>query len=182
MVFGLCMLSFALFYMTTFRSGHRFPTAAMARVFQGVGLAFLFVPINTVAYSYLPPEKNNAASGLINLARNVGGSMGISFVTTMLDRRTQFHQRPPGGASESGESARAGDAARHHFGAQRAQRLGRACSRRTRCCRHVAAAGHHALLHRQFPYSRHRGAVADSLRFSDQEARRAAGPQHYAAH
>jgi len=45
-----------------------------------------------VAYSYLPREKNNAASGLINLARNVGASMGISYVTTMLDRRSQFHQ------------------------------------------------------------------------------------------
>ena len=55
-------------------------------------MAFLWVPINTVAYSYLPREKNNAASGLINLARNVGASMGISFVTTMLDRRAQFHQ------------------------------------------------------------------------------------------
>jgi len=55
-------------------------------------MAFLWVPINTVAYSYLPREKNNAASGLINLARNVGASMGISYVTTMLDRRAQFHQ------------------------------------------------------------------------------------------
>ena len=64
----------------------------LARTVQSSGLAFLFVPINTVAYSYLPPDKNNAASGLINLARNVGASMGISFVTTMLDRRQQFHQ------------------------------------------------------------------------------------------
>ena len=58
---------------------------------QAVGLAFLFVPINTAAYAYLPREKNNAASGLMNLARNIGGSVGISFVTTMLDRRTQKH-------------------------------------------------------------------------------------------
>ena len=49
-----------------------FGNAVIARMIQGVGLAFLFVPINTVAYSYLPREKNNAASGLINLARNVG--------------------------------------------------------------------------------------------------------------
>src|SRR5712692_4563715 len=40
----------------------------------------------------LPPGKNNAASGLMNLARNIGGSVGISFVTTLLARRTQFHQ------------------------------------------------------------------------------------------
>jgi DHA2 family multidrug resistance protein len=52
----------------------------------------LFVPINTAAYSGLPRDKNNAASGLMNLARNIGGSVGISFVTTMLARRAQVHQ------------------------------------------------------------------------------------------
>src|SRR5216683_4065830 len=40
------------------------------------------VPINTAAYAFLPRDKNNAASGLMNLARNIGGSVGISFVTT----------------------------------------------------------------------------------------------------
>jgi DHA2 family multidrug resistance protein len=54
-------------------------------------MAFLFVPINTAAYAFLPREKNNAASGLMNLARNIGGSVGISVVTTMLDRRSQLH-------------------------------------------------------------------------------------------
>ncbi len=54
-------------------------------------MAFLFVPINTAAYAFLPRDKNNAASGLMNLARNIGGSVGISVVTTMLDRRTQLH-------------------------------------------------------------------------------------------
>src|SRR6202034_4070173 len=44
------------------------------------------------AYSGLPRDKNNAASGLMNLARNIGGSVGISFVTTGLARRAQFHQ------------------------------------------------------------------------------------------
>ncbi len=60
-------------------------------MFQAAGMAFLFVPINTAAYAFLPREKNNAASGLMNLARNIGGSVGISLVTTMLDRRTQTH-------------------------------------------------------------------------------------------
>jgi MFS transporter, DHA2 family, multidrug resistance protein len=92
MIFGLCMLTAALFYMTNFDLYIDFKTAALARIIQGTGLACLFVPINTVAYSYLPPGKNNAASGLINLARNVGGSVGISFVTTMLDRRAQYHR------------------------------------------------------------------------------------------
>ena len=73
-------------------TGIDFRTAVYARMIQSVGMAFLFVPINTAAYAYLPREKNNAASGLMNLGRNIGGSVGISFVTTMLDRRTQFHQ------------------------------------------------------------------------------------------
>jgi DHA2 family multidrug resistance protein len=50
------------------------------------------MPINIAAYAFLPREKNNAASGLLNLARNIGGSFGISFVTTGLARRAQFHQ------------------------------------------------------------------------------------------
>ena len=91
LLFGLSMLSFSLFHMTNFNLDIDFKTAVWARVLQAVGLAFLFVPINTAAYAYLPREKNNAASGLMNLARNIGGSVGISFVTTLLDRRTQKH-------------------------------------------------------------------------------------------
>ncbi|HEX5424556.1 MAG TPA: DHA2 family efflux MFS transporter permease subunit [Candidatus Acidoferrales bacterium] len=92
LLFGFAMLSIALFYMTDFNLSIDFKHAAWARAIQAIGLAFLFVPINTAAYAFLPKEKNNQASGLINLARNVGGSVGISFVTTMLDRRAQYHQ------------------------------------------------------------------------------------------
>jgi len=58
----------------------------------GFAYAFLFVPVSLLAYSYLPKDKNNKGSSLINLCRNWGGSFGISFVTTMLERRTQYHQ------------------------------------------------------------------------------------------
>jgi MFS transporter, DHA2 family, multidrug resistance protein len=91
LVFGLVMLAASLFHMTGFNLDMDFRNAAVARVFQAAGMAFLFVPINTAAYAFLPREKNNAASGLMNLARNIGGSVGISVVTTMLDRRTQAH-------------------------------------------------------------------------------------------
>jgi MFS transporter, DHA2 family, multidrug resistance protein len=93
LLFGLSMLSFSLFHMTGFDLGVDFHTVTMARVYQALGLAFLFVPINTTAYSSLPREKNNAASGLMNLARNIGGSVGISLVTTGLARRAQVHQQ-----------------------------------------------------------------------------------------
>jgi DHA2 family multidrug resistance protein len=92
MVFGMAVLSFSLFHMTNFDLDVDFRTVVFARMIQAAGLAFLFVPINTAAYSFLPREKNNAASGLMNLARNIGGSVGISVVTTMLARRAQHHQ------------------------------------------------------------------------------------------
>lgn len=91
LVFGLAVLSASLFHMTTFNLQIDFRTTAIARLLQAVGMAFLFVPINTAAYAFLPRDKNNAASGLMNLARNIGGSVGISVATTMLDRRTQVH-------------------------------------------------------------------------------------------
>ena len=90
--FGLVVVSVSLFRMTQFDLGVDFATLMWTRVLQACGLAFLFVPINTVAYSFLPREKNNAASGFINLSRNIGGSFGISVVTTMLSRRAQVHQ------------------------------------------------------------------------------------------
>ena len=91
LLFGLLVLSFSLFHMTRFDLDIDFRTVAVARTIQAVGMAFLFVPINTAAYAFLPRDKNNAASGLMNLARNIGGSVGISVVTNMLDRRTQVH-------------------------------------------------------------------------------------------
>ncbi len=63
-----------------------------ARALQGLGIAFLFVPMSQVAYSYLPRGKNNKASSLTNLFRNQGASFGIAFVTTVLARRAQYHQ------------------------------------------------------------------------------------------
>ena len=65
---------------------------ALARVIQGFGIAFLFVPVSQLAYSFLPKNKNNKASSLTNLFRNQGGSVGIAFVTTVVARRAQFHQ------------------------------------------------------------------------------------------
>ena len=54
-------------------------------------LPFMFIPINTASYSDLPPEKTNAASALINVARNLGGSFGVSLANAELAQRAQFH-------------------------------------------------------------------------------------------
>ena len=63
----------------------------MARVYQSVALPFLFVTLTTAGYVGIPPDKNSAASAIINLMRNLGGSVGVSVATTALAWRTQFH-------------------------------------------------------------------------------------------
>ena len=69
-----------------------YATLAWARIYQSIGLGFLFIPINTIAFLGLPPAKNNDASALINMMRNLGGSFGIAIATTVLARRQQHHQ------------------------------------------------------------------------------------------
>ena len=91
-VYGFAMCSAALFTMLNLNLGVSYGYVAMLRVFQAAGLAFLFIPINTLAYLGIPMTKNNDVSGLTNLARNIGGSTGTAFLVTMLARRQQFHQ------------------------------------------------------------------------------------------
>jgi MFS transporter, DHA2 family, multidrug resistance protein len=69
-----------------------FRSAAVLRVIQGFGLGFLFVPITLAGYIGIPSEKANSVAGIINFMRNIGSSVGTSMVTTLLARRSQFHQ------------------------------------------------------------------------------------------
>src|ERR1700678_3743678 len=78
--YGFTMLTLALIYMHTFSLGSSFKYIMWVRVFQASGLAFLFIPINTISYAGVPREQNNDVSGLTNLARNIGGSVGRAFV------------------------------------------------------------------------------------------------------
>jgi DHA2 family multidrug resistance protein len=84
--------AFSMFYYSGLTSQTDYFHFAFARAFQGFGYAFMFVPVTQLAYSYLPKNKNNKGSSLTNLCRNWGGSFGIAFVTTMLERRAQYHQ------------------------------------------------------------------------------------------
>ena len=82
----------SMFYYSGLTSQTDYFHFAFARAYQGFGYAFMFVPVTQLAYSYLPTNKNNKGSSLTNLCRNWGGSFGIAFVTTMLERRSQYHQ------------------------------------------------------------------------------------------
>ena len=84
--------SLSFLYFASFTPQTDYAHFAVARGFQGFGYAFMFVPVSQLAYSYLPKNKNNKGSSLTNLCRNWGGSFGIAFVTTMLERRTEYHQ------------------------------------------------------------------------------------------
>jgi MFS transporter, DHA2 family, multidrug resistance protein len=86
-IFALAMWRYASVDLST-----DYKHVALFRAVQGLGIAPLFVPVSQLAYSYLPKNKNNKASSITNLFRNQGGSVGIAFVTTLLARRTQYHQ------------------------------------------------------------------------------------------
>ena len=92
MAAGFLATSLALFHMTSLNLGIDFRTAVMMRLFQVMGLAFVFIPNNTLAYAGVPRDKNNQISGMINLARNVGGGIGISLIGTFVTRFAQTHQ------------------------------------------------------------------------------------------
>jgi DHA2 family multidrug resistance protein len=91
---GWLCLAVGLFY-----SAHHidlfisFSFATWLRITQVVGIGFLFVPITAAGYIGVPPEKGNSASGIINFMRNIGGSIGTSLVTTLIIRRSQYHQQ-----------------------------------------------------------------------------------------
>jgi MFS transporter, DHA2 family, multidrug resistance protein len=89
---GLVIGGSSLLWMTSFYLDIPFQRMMLARIVQAISLAFLFVPLNTMAFRGIPAAKTNNASALINLARNFGGSLGISFASTLLTRREQFHQ------------------------------------------------------------------------------------------
>ncbi|MGA8940426.1 MAG: MDR family MFS transporter [Acidobacteriaceae bacterium] len=93
----LLTFGFVTFGLTTLYFGSSTLTMSPWTLFlpiliTGFGLSFVFVPINTAAYGTLSNEQIGNASGLFNLMRNVGGSIGISIATTLLARRTDAHQ------------------------------------------------------------------------------------------
>ncbi|MGB6604686.1 MAG: DHA2 family efflux MFS transporter permease subunit, partial [Steroidobacteraceae bacterium] len=89
---GLIVGATSLLLMTNLYLGVSYRTLVWLRLLQSASLPFLFLPINQLAFRDIPPGKVNNASALINLARNFGGSLGVSFASIMLTRREQFHQ------------------------------------------------------------------------------------------
>jgi DHA2 family multidrug resistance protein len=90
--FGMMTVCLSMFYMTTLDMTVDYKTLVLARIFQMVGIAFLFIPLNTAAFAGVPEGESGNASALFNLSRNIGSSVGISVLSTALARGTQVHQ------------------------------------------------------------------------------------------
>jgi MFS transporter, DHA2 family, multidrug resistance protein len=93
---GLLCTGFALIHTSNLNGAISFYDLSMARVYQSVCLPFLFVSLTTAGYVGIPPDRNNEASAIINLSRNLGGSIGVAAATTELAWRIQVHHEKLG--------------------------------------------------------------------------------------
>jgi DHA2 family multidrug resistance protein len=89
---GSAIAALSMWHLTGINGDISYQYAALSRVYLAIGLPLLFLPVTTASYEGLPPEKTNQASALINVARNLGGSMGVALAQTVLAQRQQFHQ------------------------------------------------------------------------------------------
>jgi DHA2 family multidrug resistance protein len=92
LAFGIIVGAYATHLMSQFNLLADFSTIIWPRVVLGLGMGFLFIPLTTMTMSSIRKEDMANATAIYNLLRNLGGSFGVAFVTTMIARRSQFHQ------------------------------------------------------------------------------------------
>jgi DHA2 family multidrug resistance protein len=86
---GVILMGVSLYMMTGFAIDQPSRPVIVSGVVQGLGLGLIFVPLQTLAFETLAPRMRTTAAALLNLSRNIGGSVGISIVGTQLVRMTQ---------------------------------------------------------------------------------------------
>ena len=92
LVAGISICALSTYMMSRFNLTTDFWTFVWPRVALGFGMGMTFIPLTTLTLSHIPKERMTEATSIYNLLRNLGGSVGIAFTTTMLSRRAQFHQ------------------------------------------------------------------------------------------
>ncbi len=92
LVVGISICALSTYMMSRFNLTADFETFVWPRVALGLGMGLTFIPLTTMTLSHIQKEHMTEASSLYNLLRNLGGSVGIAFTTTILSRRAQFHQ------------------------------------------------------------------------------------------
>jgi DHA2 family multidrug resistance protein len=89
---GIIICAYASHLMSQFNLHADFNSIAWPRVVMGIGMGALMIPLITIAFSTIKKEEMGNATSIYNFLRNIGGSFGVAFVTTMIERRAQFHQ------------------------------------------------------------------------------------------
>src|SRR5689334_18886495 len=89
---GAIVIALSMYDLTNTYGDLGFWFFARTRMVLGIGLPLIFIPIMAASYVGVPPEKTDQASAMMNMARNTGGSIGISIVSNVLTHREQFHQ------------------------------------------------------------------------------------------
>ena len=89
---GLLITAYSIFIMSRFNYYIDYNTVAFSRIVMGVGMAMVFVPLTSLAFSTIKKEEMGNATSIFSLLRNIAGSFGIAIMTTLLARRAQFHQ------------------------------------------------------------------------------------------
>jgi MFS transporter, DHA2 family, multidrug resistance protein len=88
---GLGLTAWSFYVMTGWTPDVSQKTIVIVGIIQGVGLGFIFVPLSVVTLSTLAPERRAEGAGLYSLSRNIGSSIGISVVNSLLTRNTQVN-------------------------------------------------------------------------------------------
>lgn len=88
---GLALMAYSLHEMTKFTADVGIYDIVYTGVVQGVGLGFIFVPLSAVAFATLAPRYRNEGTAMFSLVRNIGSSIGISIVITILGQQLQIH-------------------------------------------------------------------------------------------
>ncbi|NUR11103.1 MAG: DHA2 family efflux MFS transporter permease subunit, partial [Bradyrhizobium sp.] len=86
---GVVLMGVSLYMMTGFAIDQPWTPVIMSGVVQGLGLGLIFVPLQSLAFETLAPQMRTTGAALLNLSRNIGGSVGISVVSAQLVRMTQ---------------------------------------------------------------------------------------------
>lgn len=88
---GMAIIALALYSFHTLDDMTAYPAIALRLIVMGAGLAFTMSPLSNGVMGSLPPEKTGMGSGVFNLFKNVGGSVGVAIMGTLLDSRQTFH-------------------------------------------------------------------------------------------
>jgi DHA2 family multidrug resistance protein len=92
MAFGFAVLGYSTWLLGQINLAIGMGSVIMPNILSGFAMGFIFVPLTTMTLSRLPKREMGNATGIYNLMRSIGGSIGIASVTTMLVRGAQAHQ------------------------------------------------------------------------------------------